>query len=110
LFQLFFVFQNIPLSNFKLPDLTLTPIELESKTAKFDMGFYLIESGTEINGVVEYNTDLFYESTIIRTLEDFQRLLKAVVANPGESIDTLVALIEQDTVSVGDFNVNLEAD
>jgi amino acid adenylation domain-containing protein len=110
LFQVFFVLQNLPLSNFKLPDLTLSPLELESKTAKFDWGLYLIESAEEIHGVMEYNTDLFYASTITRTLQDFQTLLKAIVENLCQPLDALVALIEQDVVSIGDFNVNLDRD
>jgi amino acid adenylation domain-containing protein len=110
LFQIFFVLQNIPLSNFQLPDLTITPLAIESKTAKFDIGLYMIESGAQIAGVIEYKTDLFYESTIARTLEDFQKLLEAIVDDPGASLDTLVALIESDAVSVGDFNANLETD
>ena len=110
LFQVFFVLQNIPFSNFKLPDLTITPLALESRTAKFDIGLYMIESGAQIEGVVEYKTDLFYESAIARTFDDFQRLLEAIVDDPGSSLDTLVALIEHDAVSVGDFNANLETE
>ena len=110
LFQVFFVLQNIPLSNFKLPELTITPVAIESKTAKFDIGLYMIESAAQIEGVVEYKTDLFYESTIVRTLADFKTLLEAIVDDPAASLDKLVASIEQDAVSVGDFNVDLETE
>ena len=108
LFQVFFVLQNIPLSNFKLPELTITPVTIESKTAKFDIGLYMIESGAQIEGVIEYKTDLFYETTIVRTAEDLQKLLEAIVDSPGAALDTLVDLIEQDAVSVVDFNADFE--
>jgi non-ribosomal peptide synthetase component F len=108
LFQVFFVLQNIPLSNFKLPELTISPLAIESKTAKFDIGLYMIESGAQIEGVIEYKTDLFYETTIARTVEDLQKLLEAIVDSPGAALDTLVGLIDQDTVSVADFNSDFE--
>jgi non-ribosomal peptide synthetase component F len=35
-----------------------------------------------------YKTDLFAEATILRMIADFQRLLKAIAANPNQPITT----------------------
>jgi hypothetical protein len=70
----------------------------------------MIESAAQIDGVVEYKTDLFYESTIVRTLADFKTLLEAIVDDTAASLDKLVASIDQDAVPVGDFNVDLETE
>jgi non-ribosomal peptide synthetase component F len=51
--------------------------------------FSLEENGDGFGGFVEYNTDLFDESTIARLLGNFQTLLEGVAENPGQRLSQL---------------------
>jgi surfactin family lipopeptide synthetase A len=108
-FQIFFVLQNLPLSAFKLPGLSLAMMEVQSGLTKFDLGLYMVEAGNELHGSMEYSTDLFDGSTIERLLLDFQRLLEAAVAQPEQDLETLAELLTPEQAEiVDDFNAELE--
>jgi amino acid adenylation domain-containing protein len=59
--------------------LQLRQVEIESNISVFDITWSVMTSGF---GIVEYNTDLFEESTIARMLEHWYELLRAIVARP----------------------------
>jgi non-ribosomal peptide synthetase component F len=106
-FQIFFVLQNLPLSAFKLPGLRLEMMEVQSGLTKFDLGLYMVESGNELHGSMEYSTDLFDASTIERLLLDYQRLLEAAVAQPDQDLETLAGfLTPEEPQLVSDFNAD----
>ncbi|HBE18544.1 MAG TPA: non-ribosomal peptide synthetase [Cyanobacteria bacterium UBA11149] len=94
LFQVMFVLENTPQSTCELPDLTLSTLEIDNGTAKFDLTISLTESSEEIKGTWEYNTDLFDTATITRMIGHFQTLLEGIVANPSQSIAQLPLLTE----------------
>ena len=48
----------------ELGDLSISPMMLESGTAKFDLTLSLEDSAQGLNGWFEYNTDLFKSRTI----------------------------------------------
>lgn len=86
LFQVDFLLQNSPPSPLELIDLTATPLTTENDTAKFDLTLAMENTGAELKGVWEYNTDLFDRSTIDRLTGNFITLLEALVANPQQPI------------------------
>jgi amino acid adenylation domain-containing protein len=92
LFQVMFVLQNAPIGKLELPGLTLSPLELESVTAKFDLTLSMTETETGLEGKWEYKTDLFETATITRIAEHFQTLLEAIVANPKQHLASLPLL------------------
>ncbi|MGK7948457.1 MAG: amino acid adenylation domain-containing protein [Xenococcaceae cyanobacterium] len=92
LFQVMFVLQNVPIGKLELPGLTLTPIEQESKTAKFDLTLSMEETEQGLKGELEYNSDLFDAATIARMEGHFQVLLKGIVTNPHQPIGQLPLL------------------
>ncbi|MDM8557980.1 amino acid adenylation domain-containing protein [Candidatus Parabeggiatoa sp. HSG14] len=94
LFQVMFVLQNTPEENLALPDLTLTPLELDNITAKFDLTLSLEETTQGISGSLEYNTDLFNADTIRRMVTHFETLLKGIIAAPTQPISQLPLLTE----------------
>ncbi|WP_437620402.1 non-ribosomal peptide synthase/polyketide synthase [Sorangium sp. So ce1151] len=82
LFQAMFVLQNTPMPALALPGLTLTPVELDTGTAKFDLTLALTEASTgEAQGELEYNTDLFDSATASRLVSHLQVLLAGFVAD-----------------------------
>ena len=96
LFQVMFVLQNAPMSALELPGLTLTPLESNSDSAKFDLTLQMTETEEGLVGSLEYNTDLFEENTIHRMAGHLQTLLEGVVANPQQHLSELPLLIDSE--------------
>ncbi len=94
LFQVMFILQNAPMEVLKLPDLSLSPMEVEPETAMFDLTVFLTETEQGLMGVFEYNSDLFDAATIERMHGHFQTLLEGIVANPDQHLSDLPILTE----------------
>jgi amino acid adenylation domain-containing protein len=94
LFQVMFVLENAPTDTLELPGLTLSPLEIPIKTAKFDLTLSMRETEQGLFGTFEYNTDLFDADTITRMVGHFQTLLSAIVANPQQCLCELPLLTE----------------
>lgn len=93
LFQVMLVLQNaFSIQNIELPGLSVEHSRIDNQTAQFDLTFHLVESDSGLIGKLEYNTDLFDESTIIQMVGHFQTLLAGIVANPDQSLSTLPLL------------------
>jgi amino acid adenylation domain-containing protein/FkbH-like protein len=92
LFQVLLVLQNAPKYKLDLPGLKLEWLEVYSGTAKFDLALHIAERPNGLNCMMEYNTDLFDGSTIIRMLGHFRTLLEAVIADPDQHIANLPIL------------------
>ncbi len=93
LFQVMFILQNLPQDISVSTGLTIKPVDVESTTSKFDLSFFWAEAET-LMGTIEYNTDLFERSTIVRMLGHFESLLEAAVANPELKLSELPLLTE----------------
>lgn len=94
LFQVMFVLQNAPMSALELSGLTLSPVESDSSAAKFDLTLNLAETEEGLVGSLEYNTDLFRESSIRRMVGHWQTLLSGIVAHPQQRLSELPLLTE----------------
>ncbi|MEG4208055.1 amino acid adenylation domain-containing protein [Microcoleus sp. Pol7_A1] len=91
LFQVMFNLQNVPMS-LSLDGVTLERLQIDNKTAKFDLSLDLIETPTGIQGFLEYSTDLFEPETVARTGKHWQTLLAGIVANPAQRLSYLPLL------------------
>jgi amino acid adenylation domain-containing protein len=96
LFQALFAVQNLPHANLNLPALHLQEFSFERKATRFDLAVYIGESDNGLRATFEYNTDLFYASTIERMAEHFQTLLQGIVTNPNQRISELPLLLESE--------------
>jgi len=108
LFQVVFSLQNAPLQQLQLPGLKLSYVNLEVKTARFDLELHLWDAADSfrsfygkdwqyadsLRGAAIYNTDLFDRAAIRRMLEHFKILLSSIVANPEQRIANLPLLSE----------------
>ncbi|MEG4119910.1 amino acid adenylation domain-containing protein [Microcoleus sp. N9_B4] len=92
LFQVMFVLQNAPTEQLLLPGVVVTPLDIESVTAKFDLLLSLEEGAAGLKGLLEYNTDLFDTPTMTRMVGHFQILLEGVATNPRRRISELPLL------------------
>ncbi|TWH51405.1 amino acid adenylation domain-containing protein [Dulcicalothrix desertica] len=89
LFQVMFVMQNAQIGELELPGLNLSPLPMKSTTVKFDLSLSMSETEQGLEGVWEYNTDLFAATTISRMIEHFQNLLAEIVINPQQRVSEL---------------------
>jgi amino acid adenylation domain-containing protein len=94
LFQVLFAFQNALWPALDLGGLTLRPQEVESGTAKFDVSLFLWEDTGRLRGAIEYNTDLFDDTTMARMLGHFQTVLEGIVACPTQRLWEVPLLTE----------------
>ena len=94
LFQVMFALQNAPMPDWEFSGLALSPLEVDSQTAKFDLGLSLTETEQGLVGSFGYNTDLFDEATIARMVGHWRTLLEGVVADPNKQIWELPILTE----------------
>ncbi|MEP6515217.1 amino acid adenylation domain-containing protein [Microcoleus vaginatus] len=94
LFQVLFVMQNMPMPALELGGLTLTPLEQDSGTAKFDLVLFVGETEQGIAGTWKYNTDLFEAAAIEQMSSRFETLLNSIVAEPETRLNNLEILTE----------------
>ena len=92
LFQVLLVLQNAPKYTLELPGLSLEWMYIYNGTAKFDIALHVAERTEGLACMMEFNTDLFDSSTILRMLGHLQTLLDAAMANPDEHITNLPIL------------------
>jgi amino acid adenylation domain-containing protein len=91
LFQVKLVLQNTPAAARRARNLTVTPRDLDTRTAKFDLLFNLTESGPGLDVRVEYSTDLFEAPTAVSLLDGFAAVVRAAASRPDAGVSELTA-------------------
>ncbi|MBD2471153.1 non-ribosomal peptide synthetase [Nostoc sp. FACHB-145] len=105
LFQVMFALQNTQNSEIELPGLTLTTLETDSGTAKFDLTLDMKETDEGLVGTLEYSIDLFQPQTIQRMAGHLQTLVCGIIANPEERLSELPLLTaEEQSQLIVDWN------
>ncbi|MHB8595758.1 MAG: amino acid adenylation domain-containing protein [Ktedonobacteraceae bacterium] len=89
LFQVMFVLQNVPISPFDLPDLTVELQDVPNGAAKFDLSLNMTVTGRGLACTFEYNSDLFDAETISRLVEHFHILLRGIVSHVEQRLSHL---------------------
>jgi len=92
----YMVFQKAFMLPQRMGDVTLTPLRSISPGAMFDWMLGVLERAEGIRLQLEFNTDLFDQSTIDRILHQFQYLLETVVTGRELQIDKLPILTPQE--------------
>lgn len=96
LYQVVFTMQNTPAPALVASSLTMSPVMVESATAKFDLTFNAWESLHGIAFFIEHSSDLFEAATIARLWRHFECLLESIVGDPEASLDSLEILPEEE--------------
>ncbi|MCC5645814.1 amino acid adenylation domain-containing protein [Nostoc sp. CHAB 5824] len=104
LFQVAFSLQNQTQQQLETNGLTLTPFKWENTTTLLDLSLMFRETPQGLTGEWEYATDLFAASTIQRMVEHFTVLLKGIVDNPQQPIDTLPLITEAERQQLQHWN------
>ncbi|ORV12528.1 hypothetical protein AWB95_12735 [Mycobacterium celatum] len=90
-----FTGQSDPTAGVGLGDLQVTPLPLDTRTARMDLTFSLAERWSDagepagIGGTVEFRTDVFDEASIETLIERLGRVLVAMTAEPTRSLSSI---------------------
>jgi amino acid adenylation domain-containing protein len=104
LFQVLFALQNTPVTAFEAPALRLTPLQVETGTAKLDLSLSLVPGPSGLTGRLEYLCDLFDAVTIERLGAHFRSLLTAATRCPEARLSDLPLLSEAERHQVREWN------
>ncbi|MEP7341615.1 MAG: condensation domain-containing protein, partial [Acidobacteriota bacterium] len=96
LFQVMFALQSGPQPAAPIKNLTLSPLKAEIATAKFDLTLVMANTGRNIHGSFEYNTDLFDAQTLEKMAGHFQRLLLSAVNQPDSELKAMEMFSEEE--------------
>ena len=95
-----FAWQDTDAAGLALGDLQVTPLPVDTRTARVDLTLTLAERWTQggepdgIGGVVEFRTDVFDAATIQKLIARFERVLVAMIADPGRRLSSIDVLDE----------------
>ncbi|WP_240199100.1 MULTISPECIES: non-ribosomal peptide synthase/polyketide synthase, partial [unclassified Gordonia (in: high G+C Gram-positive bacteria)] len=93
LFQVALAFQAASDTRFELAGLEIEALDLPTSTAKYDLGLTVVEDAENgAQGVFNYATDLFDESTVAVFAERLRRLLAEALAEPARAVGELSVL------------------
>jgi amino acid adenylation domain-containing protein len=97
-FQVMFVFQNVPAPSLSLSlsQLEISSFEIDTGISKFDLTINLGETTEGIRGWIEYATDLFDRETVERLAGHYLTLLEAAVLDPDMQVSKLPLLTEKE--------------
>jgi amino acid adenylation domain-containing protein/non-ribosomal peptide synthase protein (TIGR01720 family) len=93
---------NGPLAGLALGDLEVTPLPLDTRTARTDLSFSLGDRWSEagepagIGGAVEFRTDVFDAASIEALIERLRRVLTAMTADPERRLSAVDVLDEDE--------------
>jgi amino acid adenylation domain-containing protein len=95
LFQVVLSLDNTPPPDaLSLSSLSLSPFEIETRTARLDLHLTIVATTKGLAGSLEYNSDLFDPATIDRMIGHFRTLLEGIVADPSRKISSLPLLTD----------------
>jgi amino acid adenylation domain-containing protein len=96
LFQVMFTWQDEPMQELRLGDLTITRSQVHTRTSKFDLSLYMHRRPGGTGCTVEYSTQLFDRETVERYALNFQTLLRAAIEQPDRPLSRLPLLDERE--------------
>ncbi|MDP3718281.1 MAG: amino acid adenylation domain-containing protein [Acidobacteriota bacterium] len=89
IFQVMFVLQNAPAPDLTQTALAISPIPARAVAAKFDFTMSVEPTADGLAGLIEYDTDLFDDSTIDRMTGHFRNVLASMVDQPDKRVQQL---------------------
>ena len=104
LFQVLVNLQNTSDEPPSIPGLSLTPVRVDTGTAKFDLSIGMFERPDGLRVRIAYNTHLFDQTTIERMLGHWEVLLSSILSDPDRRISELSLLSESERQLLCEWN------
>ena len=82
-----------------LGGLEIEPMPIDLVAARLDLTMMLVDHGDSVDGMLEYNTDLFDEATISKFIEHFERALSQICKDVDQYISAVELYDEQDLIA-----------
>lgn len=104
LFQVMLAFQNFgrPMDISGMLDDAMPT--LSAGVAKFDLTMFLSETASDLQAGIEYNSDLFDLSTVVRLAGHYSALITEAMKEPDRPIWSLPMLLPAETQALADWN------
>lgn len=84
-----FALRDASIQTLNLPGITASFVDKRKIAADFDLALYMATDDGKLNGVIEYNAEIFDERTVGQFVRDFQSTLENVVSAPDAAISQL---------------------
>jgi amino acid adenylation domain-containing protein len=92
LVQVMFDYINTPIGELHFPQLSWTSEHVDRRGSQFDLALIVVDTPQIQRVSVEFDTDLFDESTIERFVEQLRTLVEGMLAAPDQPVATLPLL------------------
>jgi amino acid adenylation domain-containing protein len=92
LFQVMMTLQKVAAGELQLEGVTLGAMELENRSAKFDLTLTMIESEAGLAAVLEYNSELYKRETIERMLGHLEMVLEGIAGDVSTRVGDVALL------------------
>ncbi len=96
LFQVMFMMQNLPSGKQEASDITIEEMKVENGLSQFEITLGLTEVADGLNASIEYNTDLFEETTMHRLADHFVRVTESMVNRPEQPLSHISLIAPED--------------
>ncbi|HJV97186.1 MAG TPA: condensation domain-containing protein, partial [Albitalea sp.] len=103
LVQVLFNVQNVPIHGMAFDGLEWEPLPLDRGAAQFELSF-VIDTEIEHSLVVEYNSDLFDRTTVVRLVAQYFELLEGALARPDTPLPALPLLPPAQLAQLREWN------
>ena len=106
LFQMMIALNNAAGALPELAGLTVEPVAVPNRTAKFDVVLNLVDTADGIAGGLEFDTGVYSEPLMARFAEHFLRILRDFAEDPGRRLSAISALSREEKQTwLRDFNL-----
>ena len=92
IFQVMFVWESTRAMSLSDAGLSITPLEIPQRTAKFDLTLFLEDASDDLRATWEYSSALFDADTIARFVLYFDTLLGSIAASSDTTVGRLAIL------------------
>ncbi|HEX3641948.1 MAG TPA: amino acid adenylation domain-containing protein, partial [Ktedonobacteraceae bacterium] len=106
LFQVMLALQNMPRTTAEMPDLQLSMANIDTSTSKFDLSLFVSEEADGLDVWVEYSSQLFRCSTIVRLCQSWEEILLSVAVDPDKRVWELPVLTPWKQLLLAQWNAN----
>lgn len=93
-----------PGAQIPLGDVVLESLALPQRSARFDLTLLMAETEEHLGASLEYNTDLFDETTIERLSQQFEQLLESIVTDQCTTVSRLPILSHEEQQVLASWN------
>ena len=105
IYQVAFALQDVGGSKISIPNGNVEPVKVRLSTSKFDLFLSARQTADGLEITVEYNSDLFDQTTIQRFISHYQHLLESAVGDPTARLSELSIMSEAERYQIlADWN------